>query len=188
MKISKIPILIATVALLVSCGGGGNNAPHTAAGFTTIENELKNKFGQDAHYTSIHISHDENIGNMVALTVAEDPESMKMEEWTFAQNSWNQTSDVTIEVSEGTKAADYMFQLDDTINLTKLGGFIEQSSTKLSEEKDIENPALYTALVKFPRNGDISDMEYSITMKPENGGTSFYFDYALDGTLIKMDY
>jgi len=58
----------------------------------------------------------------------------------------------------------------------------------LKDEKDLENPTLSTASIIFPTNGDISKTEYSINLKPENGGTTFRFHYTLNGDLIKMDY
>ena len=47
---------------------------------------------------------------------------------------------------------------------------------------------LSTAFIKFPKNGDISKTEYNINLKPENGGTTFRFNYKLNEELIKMDY
>ncbi len=44
------------------------------------------------------------------------------------------------------------------------------------------------AFVKFPKDGDISKAEYSVSLKPENGGTTFRFYYTLDGELREMDY
>lgn len=173
---------------LFSCGGGTSNQPHTAEGFGQIEQELKTTFGDNAYYTDILISTDDRIGNMITLTVTEAPESMGMGQWNLAQNSWTQSSEVTLEVPEGSKAADYMFQLDDAINLTEMGALVEKSKEQLKAEKNIENPTLYTALISYPKNGDIADAQYNISLKPENGGTTFYFYYKLNGELIKMHY
>jgi hypothetical protein len=186
LKFTVVALLI--ILTLNSCGSGTSNQSHDAEGFSAIENEIKNKFGADAYYTDILISHDDRIGNIVSLTVTEAPESLKMGQWNLAQNSWTQTSEVTLEISEGSKASDFMFQLNDQINLRKVGELIEKSSKQLIEEKNIENPSLYNALIKFPSNGDISKMEYTISMKPENGGTTFRFNYKLEGELVKMDY
>ena len=99
-----------------------------------------------------------------------------------------QNSDITIEVPAGTKASDYMFQLGETISLSKLGALVEQSIQKLKDEKDIKNPILSIAGLNFPDNGDISKAQYVINLQPENGGTTFSFYYTLSGDLIKMDY
>lgn len=81
-----------------------------------------------------------------------------------------------------------MFQLDEKINLSKLGELVEKSSTQLKTEKDIENPTLHMASILFPKNGDVSKTEYLINLKPENGGTTFRFSYKLNGELLKMNY
>jgi len=182
-------ILVSTIVItFLSCGGGASDQPANAEGFTNLENEIKNEFGDSAYFTDIFVSHDSSIGNIVSLTVTDAPETLKMTQWNLAKNSWTQSSEVVLELPEGTQAKDFMFQLDKKISLTKVGELIEKSAKKLEDEKNIKNPKLSNALIKMPKNGDITKMEYSITMKPENGGTSFRFYYALNGDLIKMDY
>lgn len=188
MKKLNLIILISAAITLASCGGGITKQPANSAGFGAIEKEIKSKFGESAYYTDLNISYDQSIGNMISTTVTNDPESLKMEQWDFSMGNWNQSSEVTLEVSEGSKAADFMFQLNDKINLKKLGELIEQSITKLKAEKDLKNPTLSMAFIKFPKNGDITKAEYSISLKPENGGTTFSFYYKLDGEFIEMDY
>lgn len=188
MKSLKFTIAVLAIFTLISCGGSTSKQAANAEGFAAIEAELKSKFGDDAYFTKISITYDKSIGNMISVTATEDPESMKMGEWTLAQNNWNQTSELTLEVPEGTKAADFMYQLDEKINLTKLGELVEKSSQQLKDEKNLKNPTLYNAYINFPRRGGVSKMEYSINLKPENGGTTFSFYYKLDGELRKMDY
>lgn len=186
-KLKLISIIIALLSL-TSCGGSVTNTPANAEGFATIEKEMKSKFGEDAYYTDLHISYDATIGNIISTTVTEKPESLTMGQWSYSMGAWNQTSEVTLEVSEGSKASDFMFQLKDQINLKKLGELVEKSIAQLKAEKGLENPKLNMAFVKFPDNGDLSKAEYSVSLKPENGGTTFSFYYKLDGELIEMDY
>ena len=174
--------------LLASCGNGVEKQPATAKGFGEIEAELKNEFGDDAYYTDLTIMYDESIGNSIATTVTDAPESLKMGQWTYSLGNWKQTSEVTLEVPEGTKAADFMFQLNDKINLNKLGELVEKSSHQLINEKTIDNPRLEMAFIKYPKNGNIEEAEYMVKLEPENGGTSFSFQYQLNGSLIKIDY
>ena len=180
--------LLTTLLTLISCGGGTSKQPANAEGFTEIEKEIKNKFGKDAYYTKLNIMYDKSIGNIVSVTATESPESLKMGEWSLSQNSWRQSSEITLEVSKGSKATDFMFQLNDKINLTKLGELVEKSKKQLTAEKNIENPKLNTTHIYFPKNGDMSKAEYYVHLKPENGGTTFRFSYKLNGELIKMDY
>jgi hypothetical protein len=151
-----------------------------------MEQELNEEFGKDAYYTDIDVSFDESSGSWASVTVTKQPQSLKMGEWTLSQNDWNQSSEITLEIPDGTKASDFMFQLSD-ISLTKLGELVEQSMKQLKTEKQIEHPKLDLASIDFPDNGDINDAEYFVQLKPEHGGTSFSFSYKLSGELIEMN-
>jgi len=172
----------------MSCGGSVTNTPASAEGFESIEKEMKSQFGENAYYTDLNISYDKSIGNMIGVTVTDNPESLKMGQWNFSMGAWKQAAEITLEISEGSKAADFMFQLNDKINLKKLGELVEKSIAQLKEEKELKKPTLSMAFVKFPKDGDISKAEYSVSLKPENGGTTFSFYYTLDGELREMDY
>ncbi len=188
MKKIQIVIAVIYIATLTSCGGGSSHQAATAEGFTAIEQALKSKFGDDAYYTDLSVTYNASVGNIIGVTVTEDPASLQMGQWNEMQGTWTQNSDITLEIPKGTNAEEYMFQLNDNINLTKLGGLIETSSKKLTLEKNIEHPTLAIAYISFPDNGDIAKANYNIKLKPENGGTSFNFSYSLNGALIEMDY
>lgn len=181
-------LAVATTVLFIACGGNSSNHEATAEGFSNIEKDIKAKFGNNAYYTNLSILYNETIGNSIAITVAEKPETLQMGEWTQSQGSWKQTSDITIEIPKGTKASDFMFQLNETINLEKLGELVEKSKVQLTKEKKLESPKLYLATIKFPKNGAVDKTEYLVMLQPENGGTTFTYQYALDGNLISMDY
>lgn len=188
MKILKLVAVMALVTM-TSCGGGIGKKALDTAGFLSIEEELKSKFGDDAYYTDLNISHDKSIGTMISLTVTEDPASLKMGAYVYSGHTgWEQNSEIAIEIPEGTQAKDFMFQLSNKISLKKLGELVETSSKKLTAEKEIGNPHLEMAFIKFPDNGDISNAEYVVKLEPENGGTSFTYNYKLDGTFIEMNY
>lgn len=188
MKTINLTLIIALSLFFYSCGGSISKSSPDSQGFESIEKEMKSKFGENAYYTDLHISYDKSIGNIISTTVTDNPESLKMEQWDFSMGNWNQTSEITLEISEGSKAADFMFQLNDKINLKTLGELTEKSIEQLKSEKDIENPTLSMAFIKFPKNGDISKAEYSVQLRPKNGGTSFSFYYKLNGEFIEMDY
>lgn len=171
----------------MSCGSSSKQAAN-AEEFGSIEEELKSKLGEDAYYTGLSVNYNESIGNMIGVTVTEEPESLKMGQWNLAQNVWTQNSEISLEFSEGSKAADCMFQLNDKINLSKLGELTEKSIIQLKEEKDLEPPTLNIAFVKFPDDGDMSEAGYVVMLKPKNGGTRFTFYSTLEGELTKMDY
>jgi hypothetical protein len=184
-SITLVGIMLVT---LLSCGGGTSNQTADAKGFEAIEKEIKSKFGDNAYYTDLTITYMESTGNIIGLTVTEAPESLKMGQWQLSQDNWVQKSEISLEVPEGNVAADFMFQLNDKINLIKLGELVEKSMQQLTAEKNIESPSLHMALIRFPKNGDQAKTQYIIRLKPENGGTTFTFTYALNGELIEMDY
>ena len=188
MRTLQLTAIAILASLLFSCGGGIAKAPATAVGFETIEAALKSKFGNNAYYTDLNIMNADPIGNMVNVTVTDQPESLQMGEWSNAQGVWNQTAELSLEISEGSTAAEFMFQLDDKIKLKKLGELVEQSMEHLEAEKDLKNPSFSMAYVNYPDNGDVTEARYIITLEPEHGGTSFSYTYKLDGEFLGMDY
>ena len=189
-KLNRVGLLFVFMVTmkLTSCGNATSNQPASAEDFNTIEKELKGKFGENAYYTDLKVLYIKGIGNAISTMTTKVPESLTMGEWDFSQNTWTQRSEVTLEVPEGKKASDYMFQLNDNISLTQLVALVEMSITSLKSEKNVDNPILSVAFIKFPKNGDLYRTEYAVRLEPENGGTSFTYYYTLNGDLIKMDY
>jgi hypothetical protein len=189
MKIVNFTMIVVVMVVisLLSCSTPTHTQPADAIAFNAIEKVMKSEFGENACYTNLTISYNKINGNVINTIVTNAPKSLKMEKWNSTQNTWKKTSDIFIEVPNGTKAKDFMFQLNDTINLSTLGDLVEKSSKQLQQEKNIEQPALYLASIQFPKNGDISKTEYCIMLKPENGDETFSFFYTIDGKLIKMN-
>jgi len=189
MRKSKLLTTVILIFTLISCGGNSSTShPATADGFSKIEKEIKNKFGDNAYFTDLTIAYSKTIGNIINVTATDTPESLKMGEWNQIQGTWKQNSAISLEVPVGSKAANFMFQLNENINLSKLGELVESSSKELTAKKGLKNPMLYMAMVKFPDNGNLSKTEYTVMLKAETGGTTFTFSYNLNGELIKMDY
>lgn len=186
-KLNFVVLALAVVSLM-SCGGSGGTETHNAKGFGELESNLKSEFGADASYTDLTVMYVDGIGTSMNVTVTDDPASLQMGEWNNALGSWEQTSEITLEISEGSQASDFMFQLGDKISLTKLGELTEKAIAKLKADKGLENPVLSLATVRYPDNGDINEADYLITLEPENGGTSFSFFYTLDGEFVEMNY
>ena len=185
-RLKVITLVYLSIFFLAACGS--SNAEANADGFTKIQEDIESEFGEEAYYTDISISYDNSIGNMISVTVAQDPESLGMQEWLKKQGFWEQTADVTIEIPEGTRATDFMFQLDDRINLTKLGELVEKSQEQLKTEKGLDEMQLDIAYINFPDDGDYSKAKYYISLEPKTGGTSFDFYYTLQGELLDMNY
>lgn len=188
MKAKNVFTFLISGALVLSCGQNSGNEPANADGFEKIENQIKSEFGNDAYFTEISITYNESIGNIVGVTATTEPESMQMGQWNLTSGDWQQNSDITIEIPEGTKAADFMFQLGTSISLRQLGELVEKSKESLKEEKQIDNARLHMAFIKYPDTGEASRAEYVVMLQPETGGTTFTYSYKLDGELIGMDY
>ncbi|MDL2319927.1 hypothetical protein LJC45_02205 [Alistipes sp. OttesenSCG-928-B03] len=180
--------LVAVLALaFTSCGGGKSKYTQDAAGFEKLGGDLQSKFGADAYYTNLGIVNDSNGGFVINLTVTKDPSSLKMEEWVMSAGSWRQTADVTLQV-EGADPADFMFQLGKDVDMKKFGTMVEEAKAKVTEVANIEGLKLNLATVNTPDDEDKSGLRYMIDIKPEHGGTSFYFNYDAQGELISFDY
>lgn len=188
MKVVKFITIIVVFISLVSCGNSTSKQAANKEGFAAIEKKVKSEFGNNAYYTDVTITHNKSIGNIIGVTVTSAPESLKMGQWNHMQDNWKQNSEISLEVPQGNKATDFMFQLNDDISLSKLGELAEKSSTQLTAEKGIDNPVLNMAYIKFPKNGNITKTEYVVMLNPENGGTTFTFRYKLNGDFIEMDY
>lgn len=169
--------------IIAACGSNSDQAE----GFNQIQDDLNNKFGKDAFYTEISITSNSSIGYITNAIVAENPESLKMEQWSQTQGAWTQTYDIEIEIPENTKASDFMFKLGDQVKLDKLYELVEQSKKKITEEKTIPNPTLHMAFIRYPDTGEASQAQYVVIMQPENGGTSITHSYTLDGVLIETE-
>ena len=189
MKANSTLILTSIFWLsITSCGGSAGNQPATAAGFSDIEQEIISKFGEDAYFTDISLTYDKSVGNIIGVTVTEDPETLRMEQWNQMKGYWKQNSEISLEVPKESKAKDFMYQLGREISMSVLGGLVEEAKAKLKTERNQQNSTLKEAFILFPDNGEISRTKYSINLQPKNGGTKFNFLYDLNGKLIKMDY
>jgi len=192
--------LCVSLLFATSCGsGGGNNLSKVstdAAGFEKIQQELTAKFGENAYYDLIYIGNNlpanrPGGGVWVNVNVTTKPESLKMEQWSYASTiGWRNTSEITIEMSGDANVKDYLFQLDgNKFNLKKVGELVTASSKKLADEKNLSKTVLASAVINtFNQPVSDTDTKILIDMKPENGGTTFHFIYDLSGKLLDFSY
>jgi hypothetical protein len=185
MKKSFKYLVVAASLVLFSCGNGKKDFAENAASISALEAELKSEFGDDAYYTSISIV-GTDYGSILSVTETSDPSSLKMADWTYGNGAWTQSSEITLELSGG-KAEDYMFKIGDKINFETLGKIVDDAKSILKKEKEID-AKVSTILINAPDNGDFSSMEYFLNLEPATGGTTFRFEYTLEGELIKYDY
>ncbi|TXE20345.1 hypothetical protein ES692_00720 [Psychroserpens burtonensis] len=139
MKTLQCITLVVIVSMaLMSCGSDSGNEPATASGFSDIENQIKSEFGDEAYFTDMSIIYNKSIGNIVGVTVTKDPNSLKMGQWNETKGHWKQNQEISLEVPQGTKAEDFMYQLNNQISLTTLGALAEKSSKQLTTDESIE--------------------------------------------------
>jgi hypothetical protein len=184
--------LCLSLFLVTSCGSSSSKYTPDAEGFAKIQNDLKSKFGDDAYYSNIGVVYTAGnapgSGIVLTLTVTKDPSSLLMEEWAYSSyGGWRQTANVTIEVPEDADASEFMYQLTGKFDLKKIGELVEVSAKKLADEKQLKGAVLEMAQLN-PGNRPASSTDIYISMKPENGGTTFSFHYDLDGNLTSFDY
>lgn len=183
MKILKFAAIIIT-GFMLSCSRS-NSTDVSLEGFQKLEENLNDQFGKEAYYTELSITPIETLGNIVTTTVTKDPSSLKMGQWNNTQGDWNLTSDVALSIEGNAKASDFMFQLDEKINLKTLGKLVEQSMKKLITSHNLKNPKLDIAYINFPKDGNLKKMQYVLKLRPEHGGTAFDFFYDIKGNSIK---
>jgi len=175
--------------LTISCGGVGGSSSFTnnATAVAALGEELKGKFGADSFYTSITIVDSGTTGPIINVTTTEDPSSLKMGEFTYLSGAWEQKADVTLELSDGSKAEDFMFKLGDLVKIDIVGSLVDDAKLRLKKEKDIE-PKVKMISINAPDNGDFDSMKYFLSLEPETGGTSFNFYYKMNGDFIEYTY
>lgn len=171
--------------ILCSCGGKYYEDKES---LMELKEELDSQFGKDAYYTQLFIldkGHDK--GSMISVRQTNDPSSLKMRDWT-KDGVWQQTSDVTLELPEGEKAEDYMFQLGKQVKFDIMGQMLEDAKNKVIEEKGMKDIRVKSITIAAPDDGDFESMVCSIDIEPKSGGTTFSFMYNMDGTLKDFSY
>lgn len=174
--IIKITIVLTTL-MLFSCGK--TTYENNINGFVEIENDLKKKFGNNAFYTDITIELNGKNVTQIEVTQTQDPDLLKMQGWKHQKNTWKQFSEVNLELKTG-EIKDYMFQLGNEINLTKVN--------QIKENIPLKEP-FYLSKVKIisPNNGDTSKLQYQVQVRKKATDKKLKFNFDKDGYLIYQD-
>lgn len=182
MKRISILLWVALSVFMSSCKDGYN---FEGASLQKMSSDLKNKFTEDAWYTSIVIQGQNNTHNSITVDVTQDPNSLKQEQWTFQSGLWEKKSDITLLIQAG-KPTDYMFKIDQEINFTMVRNLIDQSLKDLKEGEKITDP-LDVRLVTIKSSPEMNNKEegilYTISIRNMETDKSFSYVYKLDGTL-----
>lgn len=192
MKLFSKLIALFSIALLASCGGLGSgpvfDSKESVDKFIGLLNE---KFTEEAGYMQIILTYNEQIGNTAIVQVTKDINSNKVEEWMYTSGTWQQKSEITMEVPEGASPADFMFQLKD-LGITGLADMVVKAKTKVTTEKDMKDVVCTSASFIMPdrrqSENKVEDVLQSVTIEPASGGTNFNCFFDTKGEIRDMSY
>ncbi len=150
-------------------------------GFRQLEKDLKEKFGENAHYTDLTILQNTNKGLDINLLVTENPYSYKMDGWNYKNGDWQKITEVYLELNQG-DITNYLYTLKQEVNIMKIA-YIANLSIQRTEEKGLVNVSLNQIEVLSPNNGDKSKMGYMISLISKDKAVKYH--YNLKGDLIE---
>jgi hypothetical protein len=191
MKKQVIGVMALIMVLLYSCKSFNDREKdfETDDGISKIASSLDNEFGKNASYTDVTLSYAKGIGTTISATGTKDPTSVKLLSKQKVNGSWQNVSEVTLEIDGDARPADFMFTLNDVQNLKKVPEMIKTSIEKIKKEKNFDVVAEHVS-VKAPERINSADdkPEYNINLRPETGGTSFIMIFDSQGNFQKMVY
>jgi len=155
-------------------------------GFKKIEQDLKNKFGEDSFYTDLSIKYNHEEGNVIDVTVTKYPSSLKMKGFSNVAGDWEQISEVELELKKG-EIEDYMFRLGREVSVTKIGNLVEKSMQYLTKDTQLQDITLSMASVASPVNGKKDEMLYHIELKSLVDNTYYNFKYDMNGEFCSLE-
>lgn len=182
-------MLAACTAFFYSCSSGGGKTFENKDGISKIAGDLNDEFGKDAHYTSVVMSYHKDIGTMVSATGTKDPASKKLISKLKVKGSWEDRSEVTLEIEGNVDPAAFMFKLNDVDNLTKVPDMIKLSVDKIKKEKNFD-VVIESVNISAPQriNGPDDKVRFMLNLAPPNGGTTFIAVFDDKGQFQRLVY
>src|SRR5688572_31440321 len=118
----KLCVAAFATLILASCQyfGGGGRAFDNADDMSDLVGELKDKFGQNAGFTSITMSYHDGIGTSTVATGTADINSNKLMERMKQKGIWQDKAEVTLEIDGEATPKDFMFTLDQVQDLKNI--------------------------------------------------------------------
>lgn len=188
----KLCVAAFAALLLASCQyfGGGGRAFDNADDLASLVGELKDKFGENAGYTSINMSYHDGIGTSTVATGTGDINSNKLMERMKQKGIWQDKAEVTLEIDGDAKPKDFMFTLAQVQDLKKIPDLVKASIEKVEKEKKMTDLVANTVSISMPsRINDPEDgLKITVYVEPKNGGTDFTLTYNQKGELLSMLY
>lgn len=182
MKKISILLLVTFSSLMISCKEGYN---FEAESLQKMSEDLKEKFSNDAWYTSIVIQGQNNTHNSIIVDITTDPNSLRQEQWAFQSGLWEKKSDISLLIQSG-QPTDYMFKIDQEINFLFVRKLIDESLNDLKEQENITDP-LDVRLVTIKSSPEMNNKQegilYTISIRNMDTDKSYSYVYHLNGTL-----
>ena len=190
MKRVKIYTAILAILVLASCGGGLGSGPvfESADGMFSLIEQLEDNYGKKPAFNSILVVYNEQIGNSVIVQGNGDINSNLLTEKHFINGMWQDKAEITMEIEDGVMS-DFLFTLDE-VDLNKVPGLVKDAKEKVKNEKKIDDVKATSVNITMPRrvSDKMKDLNYTVSVEPKNGGTSFSVSYDLSGNYINIVY
>lgn len=188
----KISCFMLLAVILSACeyfGGGGRDF-ETSKGIASLVSELKDKFGENAGYTSINMSYHDGIGTSTVATGTKDVNSNKLIEKLKQKGIWEDKSEITLEIEGDAKPKDFMFTLQQVQDLQKIPDLVKASVERVEKEKQMKDMVATMVAISMPSriNSPDDGLKIVIYVEPKNGGTDFQLSYNAKGEFIRMMY
>ncbi|TYQ16309.1 UNVERIFIED_CONTAM: hypothetical protein Cloal_2836 [Acetivibrio alkalicellulosi] len=160
----------------------------TEEGIKGIIEKLENKYSKEAGFNKVLLMYQEDVGDMISCTGANDINSYVLIESFYSNGYWQDTAEITLEIENG-EPSDFMFKLDE-VDVTKIPKLIEEAKKTLADDKNLEDTKVQSIGIIVPDeiSDKLSDLIYLIILEPKNGGTRFTFNYTSDGAFIDYTY
>jgi len=149
-----------------------------------MNEELKNKFGENAWYTSIVIRGKNGTNNTITVDQTDDPNSLKQEQFSYSNGFWEKKTDISLRI-DGGQPQDYMFQLDKEVSIEKLYALMEESLATLEKEEGVSDAHVSFTSIKSSNEmtRKVDGIIYTISLYSNGENKSYSFVYNLNGEL-----
>lgn len=188
-KLIFIAFMAVTLASCEYFGAGGRDF-ETAGGISDIAGELKDKFGENAGFTSISMSYHDGLGTSTIATGTSDVNSNKLMERMKQKGIWQDKAEITLEIEGEAKPKDFMFTLKQVQDLQKIPELVKASIEKVEKEKQMKELVATSVMIAMPSRINSPDdvLRITVSVEPKNGGTDFQVIYNEKGEFQTMVY
>jgi hypothetical protein len=187
-RIIHFSVFIAILAIISCSYIGSSPVFESKDAIAKLIKELKGQYGENLAIHSLTLAFQPQIGNFVLVEGNNDINSEKLMQKKLMKGVWENESEITMEISDG-KPSDFLFTLKD-IDLSKLPEIVADAKNRVSTGKKIDKVKATTIILGLLNKvqDKTADLDYTIMVEPENGGTTFTLSYDATGKYLDMVY